>query len=122
MKAHNLFYMDCHLAGRKYHDADLVWDSLHVGATLRLERDPLNHYDADAIQVVYNKEGEDYLLGFIPRGCNHDIASFFDMGWDNLFDCRISRLNPNAHPEQQVQLTIRIRRNERTAARSKNNI
>ena len=42
MKAHQTFFMDCHLAGRKYYDADLVWDYLRVGQTLRLERDMQN--------------------------------------------------------------------------------
>ena len=39
MKAHNLYFMDCHLAGRKYHDADLVWNDLKVGQSVRLERE-----------------------------------------------------------------------------------
>ena len=29
MKAHSQFFTDCHLAGRKYHDADLV-PYLHI--------------------------------------------------------------------------------------------
>lgn len=112
MKAHQMFYMDCHLAGRKFHDADLVWDQLKIGQQVRLERDEQNPYDPNAVQVIYNNDGEDYLLGFIPRDSNSDIAAFLDMGWTQLFDCRISRLNPDAHPEQQVHLTIRIRRKE----------
>lgn len=110
MKAHQKFYMDCHLAGRKYHDADLVWDCLCVGASLRLEREMDNPYDRNAVQVIFNKDGEDYLLGYIPRGENCDLAAFLEMGWQELFDCRISQLTPDVHPENQVQLTIRIRR------------
>jgi hypothetical protein len=30
MIAKKLFFMDCHLAGRKYHEADEVWDDLKV--------------------------------------------------------------------------------------------
>ena len=112
MKAHNQFFMGCHLAGRMYHDADLVWNDLKVGQTVRLEREPENPYDANAIQVIFNKGGEDYLLGYIPRSENRQLVAFLDMGWDDLFDCRISQLNPQTHPEQQVQLTIRIRRRE----------
>ncbi len=110
MKAHQMFYMDCHLAGRKFHDVDLVWDYLHVGQQLRLEREVDNLYDAKAVQVIYNKDGEDYLLGYIPRSDNHQLAPFLDMGWDELFDCRISGITPDTHPENQVRLTISIRR------------
>ena len=112
MKAHNQFFMDCHLAGRKYHDADLVWDDLKVGQQLRLERDTPNYHDPYAIQVIFNKDGEDYLLGYIPRTDNQQLAAFLEMGWTEIFDCRISKLNPETHPEQQVQLTIRIKRKE----------
>ena len=94
MKAHSQFFTDCHLAGRKYHDADLVWDDLKVGQTVRLERDEQNYHDAYAIQVIYNKDGEDYLLGYIPRSDNQQLASFFEMGWGDIFECRISKLNP----------------------------
>ena len=67
MKAHQMFYLESHLAGRKYHDADLVFDYLRVGQTFRLERDKDNHYDANAVQVIFNKDGDDYLLGYIPQ-------------------------------------------------------
>jgi hypothetical protein len=112
MKEKSKFYMDCHLAGRKYHEADLVWDRLRVGMPLRLEREADNRYDPEAVQVIFNSDGEDYLLGYIPRGDNLALAPFFDMGHDDLFDCRISRLNPETQPEQQVQLTINIRRKD----------
>ena len=28
MEAKKLYFMDCHLAGRMYHDTDEVWDDL----------------------------------------------------------------------------------------------
>ena len=80
MKAHQTFFMDCHLAGRKYYDADLVWDYLRVGQTLRLERDMQNPHDPNAIQVIFNKDNENYLLGFIPRSDNKQLAAFLEMG------------------------------------------
>jgi len=112
MKAHCQFYMDCHLAGRKYHDADMVWEYLRVGDKLRLERDLQNPHDPNAVQVIYNKDGEDYLLGFIPRDSNDQLAALLEMGWTEIFDCRISSINPNTYPENQVHLSIHIRRKE----------
>ena len=35
MLANKMYLMDCHLAGRKYHDADEVWDELKVGTVLK---------------------------------------------------------------------------------------
>ena len=42
MEARKKFFMDCHLAGRKYHDADEVWEQLKVGTMLQLVLDTDN--------------------------------------------------------------------------------
>lgn len=119
MKAKKLFYKECHLAGRQYHDVDEVWDQLKVGTVLRLERDLDNRYDNDAVAVMFDEEdrrgnltGESYLLGYIPSDENETIAKFLEMGWSRCFQCRISKINPEAHYENQIRLTIRIKRNE----------
>lgn len=113
MEAKKKFFMDCHLAGRKYHDADEVWDKLKVGTLLRLHRDLENRYDTEAVAVMFDdKEMEDeYCIGYIPRGDNETIAAILEMGWTDLFECRISKINQEAHPEAQIHLTIKIKRN-----------
>ena len=114
MKAHQKHFLSCHLASRQYNDADLVWDYLRVGTPLRLERDMNNPYDPNAVQVIFNKDGEDYLLGYIPRAKNSDLAAFLEMGWDNLFRCVIASITSDTHPENQIHLTISILRNTDT--------
>ena len=117
MKAKKLFFMECNLAGRQYHDVDEVWDELHVGTRLELQRDLDNRYDKNAVAVVYHNtdeksgETEEYLLGYIPNGENETIAQILEMGWDKIFECRISKINPDAHYENQIRLTIRIVKN-----------
>lgn len=116
MEAKKLFFKECHLAGRQYHDVDEVWSELQIGTIVELVRDFNNRYDRNAVAVVYRKkeEGEDseYLLGFIPASENETIAQLLEMGWTNIFECRISKLNPEAHYENQIRLTIRILRNK----------
>ena len=113
MEVKKKYFMDCHLAGRKYHDADEVWDKLKVGTLLRLVHDLDNRYDKNAVAVLYHNEedGEDYCIGYIPRENNDTIASILEMGWTNIFECRISKIDENAHPERQIHLTIKIKRN-----------
>ena len=115
MKAKKLFFKECHLAGRQYHDADEVWEELHVGTLLELRRDLDNRYDKNAVAVIYNHGLDEdtgsndwYLLGYIPSGENEIIAQLLEMGWDDIFECRISKINPETHYENQVRLTIRI--------------
>lgn len=102
--------MECHLAGRQYHDADLVWDELKVGTPLKLVRDKDNHYDENAVAVVYDN-GEEFLLGYIPAQHNETIAQLLEMGWTDIFSCRICKKNEEAHYENQIRLTVRIKRN-----------
>lgn len=115
MEAKKKFFMDCHLAGRKYHDADEVWDKLKVGTVLQLVHDKDNRHDPDAVAVVYtDKElDEDYRIGYIPRTHNETLAAFLEMGWAAAFECRISKIQEDAHPEYQIYLTIKIKRNKK---------
>ena len=112
METKKKFFMDCHLAGRKYHDADEVWDKLRVGTVLQLQRDLENRYDLDAVAVMYHndEDGEDYCIGYIPHEDNETIASILEMGWTDIFECRICKINEKAHPEYQIHLTIKIKR------------
>ena len=81
-----------------------------------MERDLDNRYDKNAVQVIYERGQEDedrFLLGYIPSAENEEIAGLLEMGWEEVFECRISKINPEAHYENQIRLTIRIKKNER---------
>lgn len=123
MKAKKLYLMDTHLAGRKYYDCDEVFEELKVGTMLYLARDESNPHDDNAVEVIYKRpeslrpEGTDeddntFKLGFIPREDNETIAPFFEMGWNDIFECRICKIDPNAHYEHQIFLNIKIKRNK----------
>lgn len=112
MKAKKLFYKECHLAGRLYHEANEVWDQLKVGTLLHLVRDEENRFDPNAVAVVYrpvNDPEEEFLLGYIPSKETFGLCGILSMGWTDLFECRISKINPEAHYEQQISLCIRIK-------------
>lgn len=109
MEMNKVFYLECNLAGRKYCEVDEVWQELFVGTYLTLERDKENRFDSNAIQVIYEDEDTvPYLLGYIPSDCNEDLAKFFDMGWGDIFSCRISKITPTNHYENQIRLSIFI--------------
>lgn len=114
MQAKKKYFMDCHLAERMYHEADEVWDKLKVGTMVQLVREDDNRYDPNAVMVCYNdnEQDEQVCLGYIPRSQNNTIALLMDMGYSDIFECRINQINEKAHPEQQVNLTVKIKRNE----------
>ena len=114
MEAKKKYLMDCHLAGRMYHEADEVWDKLKVGAKVQLVREDDNRYDPNAVMVCYNdrENDEQVCLGYIPRSQNATIALMLDMGYADIFECLINQIDERAHPEQQVHLVIKIRKKE----------
>lgn len=114
MKTRKLYFDEYHVAGRQYHDADDVWSELKVGTKLSLVRDTDNRFDPNAVAIVYTKcdddssENEEYTLGYIPRCENENIAAFLEMGWTEIFECRICKLNPEAHYEEQIHVSVKI--------------
>ena len=119
MKTKKLYFMECHVAGRQYHDADEVWNELKVGTKLRLVRDLDNRYDPKAVAIVYDQkrkgeeETEEFVLGYIPKDENEIVAALLEMGWNDIFECRICKLDEETQYENQIHVTLRIVRNEK---------
>ena len=122
-KYKKLYYRECRLAARQYYDCDEVWNELKVGTELQLVRDKDNVHDKNAVAVVYTRldslrvAGSDdddnmFHLGYIPRTDNDAFAPFLEMGWNDMFECRICKIDPEAHYEYQITLAVKIKRNK----------
>lgn len=94
-----------HIAGFSYWDGCEAFNKLHIGTKLDLVREEDNKFDPYAVAIYY----EDYKLGFIPRGSNHDISKYLDMGLADIYDVRITRITPDDHPENQVEVIVKIK-------------
>lgn len=118
MKAKNLFFKECHVAGRKYYDADLIWQSLKVGDSVKLVRDSDNKFDQYAVAVVYEQintdssQTERFVLGYIPAKENYEIATLLDADWLDIWNCTISKLDNTTYYDDQIHITIRIKNKE----------
>ncbi|MBR5396331.1 MAG: HIRAN domain-containing protein [Bacteroidales bacterium] len=77
---------------------------LKIGTELELVREADNQFDPYAVAIYY----EDYKLGYIPRGSNHDISKYLDMGLEDIYEVRVTRITPDIHPEQQVEVIVNI--------------
>jgi len=75
-------------------------------------RDADNRFDPNAIAVGFPLgDGEDdVIIGYVPAARNEVLAKFLDMGWADTFECRISQIDPEEHYENQIRLTIWIKR------------
>ena len=93
-----------HIAGFGYWQGCEAFEHLKIGTKLDLVREENNPFDPYAVAIYY----EDYKLGFIPRGSNHDISKYMDMGLDYIYEVRITRITPDVHPENQVEVILYI--------------
>ena len=93
-----------HIAGFGYWEGCEAFENLKIGTKLDLVREQDNPFDPYAVAIYYRE----YKLGFIPRGSNHDISKYLDMGLDNIYDVRITRVTSDAHPENQVEVIVNV--------------
>ena len=102
-------FLYTNIAGFMYWDGCEAFGSLEAGMELELVREEDNKYDNDAIALYY----KDLKLGYIPSSENGTLAQFLDMGHSDIFEVRVCRLCPDAHPEKQVYVNVYIRRKEK---------
>jgi hypothetical protein len=88
------------LAGFRYHAAEEVWHELRVGDPLRLEREPDNPHDPNAIAVTWRGR----KLGYVPRRDNAALAWGLDRGAP--LQARISRLAPHPNPARRIEFEV----------------
>ena len=94
-----------HIAGFSYWEGCEAFEHLRIGTKLDLVREADNPFDPYAVAIYY----EDYKLGYIPRVSNHDISKYLDMGLEDIYEVRITRITPDAHPENQVEVIVYIK-------------
>ena len=90
------------LAGFNYHQAPEVWQGMRVGDALKLEREPDNVHDAQAISVQW----QGHKLGYVPRARNAALAWALDRG--ESLDARVSRLQPHRNPRKRIEFEVYV--------------
>ena len=94
-----------HIAGFGYWDGCEAFENLKIGTKLELGREEGNAFDPYAVAIYHG----DLKLGFIPRGKNHDISKYLDMGLGGIYEVRVTRITPDVHPEEQVEVILYIK-------------
>ena len=90
--------IDSNVAGFSHWDGFLVFEQLKPGSKLKLV--------AEFAVAVYFKGTK---IGFVPRAHNFIVAQLIRFGHKGVLEARVTRVNAQAHPEHQVQMTIMVR-------------
>lgn len=78
-----------------------TWNKLQVGVILTLKRDTDNQYDANAVQILYNRK----QIGWVDKQDNAIIASALDKG--TIITTTITRIfgTPADRPHLEIEYT-----------------
>jgi len=102
MTGRHLLHFD--LAGFSYYDGITVFSELKIGSLLRMVAEPTNSYDQHAVEIYYG----DTKLGYMPRSSNRIIFKLLNFGHADLFEVMINRITPDADPEGQIGVVVRV--------------
>lgn len=127
IKKNKAEFFNCNLAGFGHADGFLVLKEMRPGDKLLMLREEDNPHDHDAIALFYVPKGEfpkgatkhnvdkfkhALHVGYIPASENSQLSTFLDMGYIDAFECIITNINRDAHPNCQVQLRVNLLKKE----------
>lgn len=111
-----IFFKECAVAGVSFHVEadDELWDELYEGAKIALVRHRSNKYDPNAVAVALADDFDgdhdnfdfDFILGYLPRNENTEIAAMMDAGFENQFVAEISTLKRHGALNNRIRITI----------------
>lgn len=130
-------FINCNLAGFDHTEGYLVRDQMKPGDELIMVREDENKYDKEAVALFYvpkkelpedtlthtvkiketvdnkviEKEVEALHVGYIAAHFNTQLANFLDFGYKDIFECVITSVDKEKHPNQQVQVRVNLLKN-----------
>lgn len=117
-----VLFKECPIAGISFHIEydDELWDELEVGQEVALVRDRKNKFDPDAVAVALKDDYDgdpdnfdfDFILGYLPKSENSEIARMLDMGWEDVFFTTLSTVKTHGYINNRLRISIFIQSKE----------
>lgn len=122
-----VLFKECAVAGTQFHLEydDELWEELHEGDEVVLVREKRNKYDKNAVAVAlesdYDGDPEDFdfsfILGYVPREENEEIAKMLDMGWEDAFYTTLSTVRHEGKLSERLRISIYLKENDKKEKR-----
>lgn len=116
LKYKRIFFKECAVAGVSFHLPydDELWDELCEGTKIALVRDRNNEHDKNAVAVALADDFDgdpedfdfDFILGYIPRAENMEMAAMMDAGYADKFEAEITTFNRHGSLNDRIRITI----------------
>ena len=136
LKKNKAEFFNCNLAGFGHAEGYLVLDEMRPGDRLYMVREDENKHDSNAIALFYvpkkelpkdtelftislgkqkKTDGQERTVaalhvGYIPSNSNKQLAMLMDYGHKDIFECLITSIDKDEHPNQQVQIRVNLLR------------
>lgn len=120
-----------YIAGLMFHDIDDVWDELYEGAKLALVPQPDNEHDKNAVAIALDRDFDpecpddfdfDYILGYVPKSENAELAALLNMGWYEIFTAEIAELDRHAPMAKRIGVNFYIESKEKIVVQRTNGL
>ena len=96
-----IYFNSFYVAGFAYYSGVFIFNQLSIGSPVKVMLDDDNHYDANAVKLLFNGN----KIGYIPRDKNPEVAALLKAGHD-IFDGAVQQISPDEHPEKQVRVVL----------------
>ena len=117
-----IVFKECALAGVSFHLKydDELWDELEEGIELALVRHKDNKYDPNAVAVAladdYDGDPDDFdfdfIIGYVPRTDNAELAALLDAGYGHKLSAKITRFSNHGNINNRIRITIYLETSE----------
>ncbi|MBD5206297.1 MAG: hypothetical protein HDS84_07985 [Bacteroidales bacterium] len=113
---------ECAVACLSFHleKDDEIWDELEVGTQIALIRDRNNKHDRNAVAVALTDDYDgdpddfdfDFILGYVSRTDNAELAAMLDAGYADKFTAEITTYHRHENCNNSIRITIYIESSE----------
>ena len=84
-----------------------IKNSLRINSNVKLVRDLKNEYDRYAIKVIYDYNGDETILGYVPRYYSKDLSEILEE--DVNYSAKIERLNLESEiSDEDVTIGVKL--------------
>lgn len=115
-------FKECALAGVSFHLKynDELWHELDEGVELALVRHKDNKHDPNAVAVAladdYDGDPDDFdfdfILGYVPRTDNAEVAAMLDAGYGEKLSAKITKFSNHGNINNRIRITIYLATSE----------
>ena len=85
-------------------DITLASNILKEGDKLFLLPEPTNKFDPNAVRIIFDNGGVQFMLGFVPKKFSASVSAVIEVGVK--LDCILTTFNPSAKPWEMLEVEI----------------